>query len=99
MLKIVTNPDFDEIVELYEENLKLEKRLKNKQKVINLLRDAVVKYRSEFESIPGTTTNVLETLQDRDKKIENLNKLIEKLEYRMEKAKSEMITGSYLTIK
>jgi tetratricopeptide (TPR) repeat protein len=93
VLKIVTDPDFDEIVELYEEKLKLEKRLKNKQKVIDLLREAVAKYRSEFESIHGTTTNVLETLQDRDKKIENLNKIIEKLEYRIEETKSEMITA------
>ncbi|MFT0771443.1 hypothetical protein [Psychrobacter aquimaris] len=93
VLKIVTDPNFDEIVELYEEHLKLEKRLKNKQKVIDLLREAVAKYRSEFESIHGTTTNVLETLQDRDKKIENLNKIIEKLEYRMEETKSEMIAA------
>ena len=93
VLKIVTDPDFDEVIEVYEENLKLEKRLKNKQKVIDLLREAVAKYRSEFESIHGTTTNVLETLQDRDKKIENLNKIIEKLEYRMEETKSEMITA------
>lgn len=93
VLKIVTDPNFDEIVELYEEHLKVEKRLKNKQKVIDLLREAVAKYRSEFESIHGTTTNVLETLQDRDKKIENLNKIIEKLEYRMEETKSEMIAA------
>ncbi len=93
VLKIVTDPNFDEIVELYEEHLKLEKRLKNKQKVIDLLREAVAKYRSEFESIHGTTTNVLETLQDRDKKIENLTKIIEKLEYRMEETKSEMIAA------
>ena len=59
VLKIVTDPDFDEVIEVYEENLKLEKRLKNKQKVIDLLREAVAKYRSEFESIHGTTTNVL----------------------------------------
>lgn len=91
VLKIVTDPNFDEIVELYEEHLKLEKRLKNKQKVIDLLREAVAKYRSEFESIHGTTTNVLETLQDRDEKIDNLNKIIAKLEYRMEETKSEMI--------
>lgn len=58
VLKIVTDPDFDEVIEVYEENLKLEKRLKNKQKVIDLLREAVAKYRSEFESIHGTTTNV-----------------------------------------
>ncbi len=51
VLKIVTDPDFDEVIEVYEENLKLEKRLKNKQKVIDLLREAVAKYRSEFESI------------------------------------------------
>ena len=56
VLKIVTDPDFDEVIEVYEENLKLEKRLKNKQKVIDLLREAVAKYRSEFESIHGTTT-------------------------------------------
>lgn len=92
-LKIVTDPDFDEVIEVYEENLKLEKRLKNKQKAIDLLREAVAKYMSEFESIYGTTTNVLETLQDRDKKIENLNKIIEKLEYRMEQTKAEMITA------
>ncbi|WP_201634295.1 hypothetical protein [Psychrobacter immobilis] len=93
VLKIVTDPNFDEIVELYEEHLKLEKRLKNKQKVIDLLREAVAKYRSEFESIHGTTTNMLETLQNRDKKIESLDKTIEKLEYRMEETKSEMITA------
>ena len=34
VLKIVTDPDFDEVIEVYEENLKLEKRLKNKQKEI-----------------------------------------------------------------
>jgi len=93
VLKIVTDPDFDEVIKVYEENLKLEKRLKNKQKVIDLLREAVAKYRSEFESIHGTTTNVLETLQDRDKKIESLDKIIEKLKYRMEETKSEMIAA------
>lgn len=91
VLKIVTDPDFDDIVELYEENLRLEKRLKNKQKVIDLLREEVAKYSFKFESIHGTTTNVLETLQDRDKTIENLDKIIEKLKCRVEETKTEMI--------
>ncbi len=55
------------------------------------MREAVAKYRFKFESIHGTTTNVLETLQDRDKTIENLNKTIEKLEYKVEETKTEMV--------
>ena len=91
VLKIVTDPEFDDIVELYEENSRLEKRLKNKQKVIDLLREVVAKYSFELESIHGTTTNVLEMLQDRDKTIENLDKIIEKLKCRVEETKTEMI--------
>ena len=93
VLKIVTDPDFDEIVTMYEENQRLEKRLRNKQKVIDVLRLVVVKHQSSIADLEVEKSDLLSLLKDKDREIKQANKSLSKLSTQLEEVKNKMIVA------
>ena len=91
VLKIVTDPDFDEIVTMYEDNQRLEKRLVNKQKVIDVLRRIFVECQSNIDDLEVERADLLNLLKDKDKEIKQTNKLFNKISAQLEEVKGKMI--------
>lgn len=91
VLKIVTDPDFDEIVMMYEDNQRLEKRLVNKQKVIDVLRRIFVECQSNIDDLEVERADLLNLLEGKDKQIKQANKLFNKISAQLEEVKGKMI--------
>ncbi|WP_299068089.1 hypothetical protein [uncultured Psychrobacter sp.] len=91
VLRIVTAPDFDEIVTMYEDNQSLEKRLENKQKVIDVLRRVVVECQSNIEGLEIERADLLNLSKEKDKEIKQANKLFNKISTQLEEVKGKMI--------
>ena len=93
VLKIVTDPDFDEIVTMYEDNQRLEKRLRNKQKVIDVLRMVVAKHQSSIADLEVEKSDLLNLLKVKDREIKQANKSLSKLSTQLEEVKNKMIVA------
>lgn len=93
VLKIVTDPDFDEMVTMYEDNQRLEKRLRYKQKVIDALRLVVVEHQPSIADLEAEKTDLLNLLKDKDREIKQANKSLSKLSTQLEEVKNKMIVA------
>lgn len=93
VLKIVTDPDFEEVVTMYEDNQRLERRLRNKQKVIDVLRMVVIKRQSSITDLEVERSGLLNLLKDKDREIKQANKSLNKLSTQLEEVKSKMIVA------
>lgn len=93
VLRIVTDPDFDEIVNMYEDNQRLEKRLTNKQKVIDVLRKTIVRCQSNIKDLETERSDLFDYLNSKDREIKQANKSLSKLSAQLDEVKNKMIVA------
>lgn len=91
LLKIVTNPQFDDFTELYEENIALNEKLIATQKQNDILSKSLAHCNCTIGFMRNDIFNIQLVLKDKEKHLLDAHKVISKSEQIIKDIKSEMI--------